>query len=406
MELIAPHRWNRREPEMQDVRKMKLRDRKFFTQYYLVATSLLLVIAILMPAHNWDMLMYAGIALKISSDYDDIEAIQSAVYQEVRETVSPDKYETLTGGSYRQIVSTDPEAFEQQLPFYQSRILYIGLVYLLAEIGLALLPATHLVSAVAVFVGLWLFHFTYHTFIDVRLLYLLPLFWIATALLRVAQLSTTEGLTFLAIALCLFLLMRGNWLLLVLLPLLVLIKPVLLVFSVLMLIYLFVFSHSWRIPILFAALASAALYYLAARYFGTYSWVALMNFVFLERVAYPAEAIVAWTAVEHLRVLHAGSRTLFQGPLALYAAVVAALSSAYWLAYGRSCITSDRKNQLVHVTIILLLYALLHFIAYPAADDRFFVGPYYTAALALLFILTDGYPQLVGSKTVTASSSA
>ena len=111
------------------------------------------------PHHNWDMLAYMALAVKI--DNPDINAIHTITYTAAKENIPEYDYKLLTSpeSKYRARLAASATDFYSQLPFYVVKPLYIWLVYLGHRSGLSLPSATIVPCMIAFLLsGMLLFH--------------------------------------------------------------------------------------------------------------------------------------------------------------------------------------------------------------------------------------------------------
>jgi hypothetical protein len=260
--------------------------------YYVVCSVVLFAFSFYRPYHNWDMIIYAACAR--SFEVHDKEELHASTYHELEQSVPAATYRALTSGNYRQTVSEDANAFAQQLPFYQIRVLYNALVYALATIGVNVFAATHLVSALSAIAGLWIVLLTFRPYTRAYLLFLLPPFAVAFGLLDVAKYSTPDGLAFLAVCSMAYCLVRRHPGMLVLLPLSVLVRTDLILLALIVTSYLIFVARQWRL----AAIASVALavagYILVNVGYGHYGLSVAYYMTFIEAVAYRLPGRLEW----------------------------------------------------------------------------------------------------------------
>jgi hypothetical protein len=98
------------------------------------------------PHNNWDEVCYVGSALSWSLK-PPAEA-QKATYQALREATSARAFTDDTTGPYRNAVYRDANSFALQLPFYQLKPAYVGLIWLSWKMGFNPVRATSVISAV------------------------------------------------------------------------------------------------------------------------------------------------------------------------------------------------------------------------------------------------------------------
>jgi hypothetical protein len=108
---------------------------------YLLLALFALLLSILKPYYNWDLIAYVASAK--SYEEKEIKKLHSFTYEQIENSVSESTWEELTGSQdnnidqqYRRIIHTDPTAFAEQLPFYQIRSAYPILMYLFYKLGI------------------------------------------------------------------------------------------------------------------------------------------------------------------------------------------------------------------------------------------------------------------------------
>lgn len=99
------------------------------------------------PHWNWDLVPYVACALE--GRFSDSEDLRAATFAEVRRGVPLSRFRVLTTGGYFGDVFHDPEALEEQLPFYRIKPAYVMLLRLVARAGMPLVTATLVVSVAA-----------------------------------------------------------------------------------------------------------------------------------------------------------------------------------------------------------------------------------------------------------------
>ena len=100
------------------------------------------------PAFNWDVIPYAACA--ISYEERDPRVVHERAYGALRRAAPPEVYEELTTSSaYRARMADVPQLFDLQLNYYHIRPLYVSLVFVASRIGVPVVTATVLVSALA-----------------------------------------------------------------------------------------------------------------------------------------------------------------------------------------------------------------------------------------------------------------
>jgi hypothetical protein len=353
--------------------------------YYVVCSVVLLAFSFYRPYHNWDMIVYAACAR--SFVVHDRETLHVSTYRKLEQSVPAATYRALTSGDYRRTVSEDAEAFAQQLAFYQIRILYNALVFVLATMGVNVFAATHLVSALSAIAGLWIVLLTFRPYTSAYLLFLLPPFAVAFGLLDVAKYSTPDGLAFLAVCSMAYCLVRGRRGILVLLPLSVLVRTDLILLALIVAAYLVFVARQWRL----AAMASVALavagYILVNVSYGHYGLSVTYYMTFVEAVAYPADVPVGFGFQDYLAVLKGSAGEVLMNVAFLLFIVVSVSIAARVISGWRMPDMRDATVKgLMFVFVSSFVYVIVHLVAFPEIEERFFVGQY-VLSLAVLFWL-------------------
>ena len=213
----------------------------------LVFTTLVFLFSMFNSIPFWDMLGYAASVLSFSQS--DTVSIHASVFADLRDNVSPVVYQTLTNGSdYRSVMSADPEAFSQQIPYYKIRILYVLVLWMLTKIGFGIYGAIHVASAVFSCSALLVIYFGLR-------FHLHSLFWMVTPIIfygvtsnfEVIQAGGVDAFAFFWVAMTLVAYIRGHKLLLPLLVLSVLVRTDLVILAGLMFgILLLTDRSNWR----------------------------------------------------------------------------------------------------------------------------------------------------------------
>jgi len=354
--------------------------------YYVACSLVLLAFSFLRPYHNWDMIPYAACAR--SFELHDREILHAATYAELERSVPADTYRALTSGLYRQTVSEDAEAFAQQLPFYQIRILYNALVFVMAKMGVNVFVATHLVSALAAIAGLWVVLLTFRPYVKTALLFLVPPFAVVFGLLDVAKYGTPDGLAFLAVCLMACLLVGQNRGMLIVLPLSVLVRTDLIVLVVLVTYYLVFVIRQWRFAAIVSLVAAVVGYALVNAAYGHYGLSATYYMTFVEAVAYPADAGIGIGFRDYLAILAGSAREILTNAAFLLFMMVSVLIGAKTI--GRMAAVRDKMmKSLLFVFISSFVYVIVHIIAFPEIEERFFVGQYVLSLVVLFALLSQ-----------------
>jgi hypothetical protein len=364
---------------------------------YLACAGAALWLSIYRPFHNWDVVGYVASAK--SFDGSDAAALQAFTYAELRGVLPPDLYEDIAraknigtgrGAAYRHAVSSDAAAFAEQLPYYQIRPLYTGLIYLLYRTGVDIEFATHAISGIGVAAGLLLLYLLAGARLSPPFASLLPPFAIALGLFDLARFSTPDGLAFAAVMLL------ARWLamarinaLLLAIPCVLGIRTDLILFTSPLLLALFVHQPENRRKIALSAAASVAIYFAIVGYYGNPGWSTFFYCTMVQRCTHPLSNPPALTPHDYFDALASGLRALASdADFAIYLLLV--LASLYLI---RKRGGTDRRHR---ATPLILLatsatYVVCRFFALPAEWSRAFPSAYVLSAFALLWLLHDRF---------------
>ena len=164
---------------------------------FLVVTIITVFLAIAKPFFNWDVLGY--IAATKSFEEKDINTIHEFAYKQVAEIIPQSQYDNLTSGiDYRVSMAEDAKAFSEQLPFYQIRIAYNAILFVLYKIGINIVFATQILSGFPVVASIILLYFMARDNLNHYLALIIPIFILLFKITELAQYSTPDGLALLA----------------------------------------------------------------------------------------------------------------------------------------------------------------------------------------------------------------
>ena len=338
--------------------------------------------------HNWDMVIYAAAAK--SFEEDDITRIHSFVYSRLRQSVPDDEYRALAvpEGSdpdsvYRNIISADPDAMAEQLPLFQIRPLYTGIIYIMYKLGVNIYLATHLISGLAVLAGVILLYFISRSTLPDYMTYLVPFGSAAAGVLSLAKYSTPDGLAFLAVLISVYLMTRRRTAaLLVTLPLITAVRTDLIIFILPLCMILLAGGWQSKAGICASGLVSIAAYILINTWYSNPGWSTTFHSEFMEVSAYPLSSDTTVSFSDYLRVLfrEAGNLLLHKKFL-LYLPLSAASLICIFRRTGRNALA----GPLPAAALASILYVAIHFLVFPDAHERFFAAQYIIGGIAFLY---------------------
>ena len=349
------------------------------------------------PAHNWDVIGYAAVAL--SYDEKDMQRVHDSVYQTLKTTVpSINHYFSLqSGDAYRHEVAQNVQSFSQQLPFYTAKPLYPLLAYALSKFGMNAVQATTLISILSfllmsVIVFVWL----RKQFRGVPLLIASLLLLLVTNLSFVARLSTPDALSGALLLTAFFLYLETSFKLpsVILLSMAILARPD----SIIVVGFLFLYfavrgNDNTRISLgQLVALEALALGILLTVYVATdhYGWKTLFYHTFIQQLNYPADQPVSLSVGDYCYALVRGVRqTIFRSQFNSFPFF---LLITFALGFLQRYTPSERRQH-IELSSLMIVTVFVHFLLFPDGEaiDRFsvaqfsFVGIVFMTQLSLLF---------------------
>ncbi|MDO6460019.1 hypothetical protein Q4485_04870 [Granulosicoccaceae sp. 1_MG-2023] len=364
-----------------------------FFRLYLAAFCLaVFAFALARPIMNWDMLAYVGSAK--AWETGDPQLLHDHVYGQLHYYLDAQTYDELTQSSpYRRNMLEDPKGFAQSLPWYQVRVTYTGLIHLLEQAGINPFFASHLISALAVFAGIFVFYLAFRDHITGFFWYALPFTLLMNGTIQSARLATADGLAFLATALLSLLFLRSSRWLYALLPLAMLVRTDLIFVVGLMLGYRFLVARKERVLAVASLLVTLLIYQLLNQHFGYYGWKSLFYLVFVTDYGmhYPADTTPVVGLADYLGALPTGLMKLVESDaFAAFAAIfVMQLAVMFRLDGLRGAAIRFLREPLFALSAIGVVYVGVHFLVFPLGIPRFFIAQYTTGLLVFLALLTS-----------------
>jgi hypothetical protein len=361
-----------------------------FLVYFMFFSVALFAYSTSRPIQNWDLVAYVGSVKSLETD--DKVAIHDYAYSSLKSYADDNTYTLLTAGSdYRKKLFTDPESFSQVLPWYQIRPVYTGLMYVMNKFGMNIYSAGHLISAVSVVLGLWVFYFAFRHYIASTIWFSIPLFVLMNGNVEVARLGSPDGLAFLYTAILTRFFLRRSKYLYLLLPLSIFVRTDLIFLVGLTLGYLFLKHKKQRLMAVLSLLASVFIYLAINKYFGNYGWTTVFYLVFVSdfTLNYPATTTVTVTLRDYIYALFDGGLDiLITDAFDIFIAIFALhLGVSLRLTGMRASFHSFFSQRINAIAVISFVYVVVHFLVFPAGYSRFFAAQYLLIILAFLALL-------------------
>ncbi|MBD3350108.1 MAG: hypothetical protein GF364_01320 [Candidatus Lokiarchaeota archaeon] len=366
---------------------MKNRLLIFLLFFFLILLSFTL--SIFAPYHNWDMIGY--IAASKAFETSDVKLLHDYTFSQLKTTVSDSEYIALTtGNQYRKIISANPAAFEEQLVFYQIRPIYTSSIYLLSKVGLKIGFATHLISGISIGISLLLVYFLTIRFLSVPFALTIPLFLLLFRIPNLARYSSPDGLAFLAVITSIYLLITQRiFLLLFLLPLLLGIRTDLILFTIPLMVYIFLFYKYSRLWPVLSLIFSLIVYFFIAFFWKNPGWTTIFYFTFVEILPYPLSAPPELTINQYAIALVNG----FKNHVINESFLVYLIGIIYSFFVVRDDIRKNIMrticNPWLAIIVICSIYLTLHFFAFPIPEERFYSGYYFLCVFSFYALLNE-----------------
>jgi len=321
------------------------------------------------PTLNWDMIAYVANAIQYSGDSTPAE-IQQFIFTQLPHSVPPEDLAKFTNTPNRLVLSTNPEAFNQTIHFfYDARVVYIGALALLMNLGMDPFFASYFIS----------------------MCFSIPFVALACGLLDVARFSSPDSLaTFVIISM--YWLLNRNYLfaLLLLLPMSIFVRTDLVILMPMFLGYLYILNRYSRLLIVLSGLATLAAYIVLNQFIVNGDpWSSLIGYNFGNKPTHPADFSFTVTFGNYVTYLIDGIKSFSYNPLFF---MFCALAVTGGFMFG-SRFFFNPNNQPVsrqHLDLLFLLvscvaYVGFHFLLFPVTWIRFFAAQYSLVTVVVLW---------------------
>jgi hypothetical protein len=226
--------------------------------------------------------------------------------------------------------------------------------------------------------------------VDRPMVLLFPVAGLLFGVLDLARRSSPDALAFLFVALSVYALFRGRWLLLYLaLPAAVAARPDTVIWAGLFCVYLAIVRGGvWRWGAVLSVVASVAVYKWVNQIGGQYPWGVLIENAFWDPLLKPAEAEGIVTVARYAKILAVGVMSAAIDPVFL-----AFLFLFPWLAgelvarRGAAGVADAFRDPWLGVAAVALLYIGAHFVLFPVLWHRFFVAQFLFIAFQFMALI-------------------
>ena len=369
------------------MKKINFNNTNILFAYYFVFAFTIVLVGMLRPALNWDMIGYVAAAKHF--EIMGIVELHQFVFENLKNFVTPDEYFLLTDGNSQYVIdmATKPELFTQQLPFYEIRPLYTLSILLISKFGVNIFAATYVMSLFSTVLGIFLLLLTFKSKIHMGLLYILPFFLMFFGILSTAKLSTPDAMVFLSLSIFIYLFSKEKVMpLLIIIPIFVLVRTDMIIFNFIALVIISFLYKDCIVKSFLSFLMTIALYLFINHYFHNYGWSTIFSMTLLERVSNPADVNFTVSVIDYIHAFTRGVYTSLDDRAFLGFISVVASSLILMRTFTKSF--SDNKEIWAY-TVIPILYVAIHFVLFPVPWDRFFIGFYIMASIAMLLLFSQ-----------------
>jgi len=348
-------------------------------------------LAMASPIYEWDLIPYMANALHVVTG-TPTEALQTSIYENLKQTIPPDSYAKLIGSPTRLVLSQDPEAFRQTTAFfYDSRVVYTYINAVFIKLGFNPIFVIYTFSVVCAVISALLLSHLIPVRAPLGLYFVLPFIALSCGLLTVARIATPDSLATLTTIALYFLLIRNRVpLLLILLPLTIFIRSDLIVLTGLFFAYFFFTNRISKIAVVASACATAGMYLLLNYVIVDHdAWSSLIGYNFGEKPTHPADYNFTVTLSGYFSYIMKGLVSFSYNPIFFVFCMLAVtgivqFSSRFFFNHGNT------KVSLQHADILFLLVSCaaflgLHFLLFPVTWTRFFAAQYSLVAVVVVW---------------------
>ncbi len=358
------------------------------------------------PNVGWDQLAYIACAELFHQS--DIQVVHQTAYRAVEQGVSKEAYYELTHDvleddrgprNYRAVMAANPDQFAQQLPFYQARVGFTGIIYLLNQLGIEYVKATAWLQVVSMFgvcviLIVWLSHYFIGAISSLVGIFILTMFQILPIAKNVGADVLSGSLVFLAIYLILERdhLLLGCWLLVFSL----LVRADNIVFCGILfpvLVWSSYRNHEGiNIGVILCTVAALILYIGLNLWSSHYGWWQLFHYTFVASNNTPAEVFPVFSLSLYIKtVLKEAAENFTAHPTI---SLLILFSMLYLLVTPLKQSLQSKRGLMV---FSMLLTVAIHFLLFPSGSSRFFFAFYLVSAVIFISQLAKyiAYPHIL-----------
>ena len=128
------------------------------------------------------------------------------------------------------------------------------------------------------------------------------------------------------------------------------------------------------------------LYLFINHYFHNYGWSTIFSFTLVEMISNPADVDLTVSVIDYIYAFARGVYMSLHDRAFLGFISIVASSLILMRTFTKSF--SDNKEIWAY-TVIPILYVAIHFVLFPVPWDRFFIGFYIMASIAMLLLFSQ-----------------
>ena len=347
-----------------------------FKGAYLLGCALfVLYVGITKSYYSWDMIGYVASAYELSGISGN--TLRDTTYGDVRSVVPPYVFQRLVGTDpnipQRLTVYEDASAFQQQIPFFKIRYVYVWMTYALGQLIGSFSQATVLISATAASLIVLISGILFWNTQSVIAFLFVPPIVVSSGVLTISRHPTPDALVALvAIFLCALILARKYMLAALLIALLPLFRTDYLIFALTASFILFLRDNS-RLAVL-SAFSALLIYFATNTLAGNYGHLVIFNYTLIDRwnSVYILSMPISDNLLDYVEAYIRGTWSLVNQPNVFLYPVIYTTAIIFCTS-----MQNRYQNRFLVIYFACLFFIAVHFLLFPAALARhYFMLPW------------------------------
>lgn len=352
---------------------------------YVILSFVICLTGLIEPKNNFDLVFYTGSSFSLI--HSDIDKIHESTYELLGDNLPKSRFEELTGGEYGKANYNNVNVFREQLSFYRSRVVYYSFPVVFSYLGINILDGFYLTSFLFSFISLIVLFFISVEFIPIKYVSFLPLLLSGIGFVSISRLSTPDSMACFGVLITIYAMMKYHSRHLILLPIIILFRRDLFIFSCLVLLVYYVKNSSVGYKFVLSSIFCFVIYYLSTRLSGHPGWSTVISHTFDELILYPVSNPATVSPKEYaLSLFSAVKSSINNSGFTIF------LFSSFTLLYARYSNSTSvydfifSSSNTDYVLFPSISYVFAHILLFPAVWNRFFV-PFYSISVILLLYL-------------------